>query len=366
MVKLQRGTRSDFLTWIGARTVFNPLRHRYVGRVVGAVLACFIFLWLLGVAIVSVQFASTLWDVKLDTSRDRLRNLGWVLTGMIGVPFLIWRSVTAWAMARTNHQGLLTERLVKSVEQLGATRPGNYRPTHIGGSSSAIDVPCMEARLSALFSLERIALDSEKDHISVMETLCSYIREYPQVEAPAAEESRNTLYIQTAEMQNFKSANPDMQIAMSIIARRSPMQINIERDQEYKINLRNALIIGIDLEEAKLGRSNFQSANLTNSCFLKAELEDCWLDNAVFDGADLRECSLANASVRSADFSRCTGLIEEQVHEAFGVKKGSWRTRLPPGFDPHPDWFDPGDEPESPELLKRFGSELREFKNKRA
>ena len=67
-------------------------------------------------------------------------------------------------------QGLITERITKAIEQLGAEKT-------VYKDGQANTEPNLEVRLGALYALERIAQDSERDHIPIMETLCAYIRE---------------------------------------------------------------------------------------------------------------------------------------------------------------------------------------------
>jgi hypothetical protein len=50
-------------------------------------------------------------------------------------------------------------------------------------------VPNLEVRLGTIYALERIAEDSERDHIPIMETLCAYIRQ----NAPASNAMNHTL-----------------------------------------------------------------------------------------------------------------------------------------------------------------------------
>ncbi len=59
-------------------------------------------------------------------------------------------------------QGLITDRISKAVENLGKI---NQK-----------DEPILEIRIGAIYALERIAKDSERDHAQIMEILSAYIR----------------------------------------------------------------------------------------------------------------------------------------------------------------------------------------------
>ena len=61
-------------------------------------------------------------------------------------------------------QGQITDRFAKAIELLG--------------SADENSEPQMELRLGAIYSLERIARDSPRDHWTVMEVLTEYVRRH--------------------------------------------------------------------------------------------------------------------------------------------------------------------------------------------
>ena len=70
---------------------------------------------------------------------------------LLGGLYLTWRRVTAI------EEGQVTERFTRAVEQLGSEQ--------------------LTIRLGGIYSLERIARDSQKDHWTVMEVLTAVVRE---------------------------------------------------------------------------------------------------------------------------------------------------------------------------------------------
>jgi hypothetical protein len=58
---------------------------------------------------------------------------------------------------RTNQEGQVTERFTNAIEHLGDTR--------------------LTVRLGGIYALERIAIDSPKDHWQIMEVLTAYVRD---------------------------------------------------------------------------------------------------------------------------------------------------------------------------------------------
>ena len=112
------------------------------------------------------------------------------LAGLFGVYLAILRSETTERQTRTAEEGLITERINKATEGLGK-KDGKE--------------PVIEVRLGALYALERIAQDSFRDHVQIMEILCAYIRTNSQLK------SKNT---------KPEKLREDIQVALTIIGRR--------------------------------------------------------------------------------------------------------------------------------------------------
>lgn len=105
-------------------------------------------------------------------SLDELQAYGTFVAGVVGL--LVTWSLLRRAQAmeeqvrvsaeqlRLAEQGQITERFARAVEQLGATDEQGE--------------PRLEVRLGGIYSLERIARDSQADHWTVMEVLTGYVR----------------------------------------------------------------------------------------------------------------------------------------------------------------------------------------------
>jgi len=147
------------------------------------------------------------------------------------------------------------------VEQLGATRE-----VREWDEDTQRDVyrhePNIEVRLGAIYALERISQDSERDHIAVMEVLCAYVRE----NAPAGD--------LTPSIAPFKRAVPPIavQAAITVLGRRSAQRVQFEWEREF----------GLDLRDSDLSGVTFRSGNFAAAIFF-----DCRLEAAEFREADL-------------------------------------------------------------------------------
>ncbi len=188
----------------------------------------------------------------------------------------------------TAEQGQITDRYTKAVEQLG---------------SSKLDV-----RLGGIYALERLAIDSPRDHPTVYDVLAAFLREHdPQLEAK--------LPIEPAT---------DIQAALTVIGRRNPAlggsAINLAGTRLRGANLpyanfRGAKLPYADLRGADLTGADLRSANLDSSKLRYAYLGDADLRNAELPNADLREVNLPDADLRGA-FLGSADLREADLRDA--------------------------------------------------
>ncbi len=304
--------------------------------------------------------------------RDHYYALGATMTGLgalLAAPFFV---IKAWINERntraaqkqtdTAEQGLITDRLTKAIEQLGAEKTVKYRAKiiHFGrltgtdedgketydesfatqkfgepdptpadakvfdpGEWQTVEetVPNLEVRLGAIYALERIAEDSERDHIAVMETLCAYIREnaparsakenplppFPdwpeEVDAEVLEARKAMRKDRQRKLGEFIASldapRADIQAALTAIGRRKPERIEMERrrkrtgdedDLGFQLDLR-----GTNLQKADLRHASFDYAILTGGRLEGAELEGVSMTNANLIVAHLDRADLSKA-----------------------------------------------------------------------
>src|SRR6516165_12078977 len=121
---------------------------------------------------------------------------GTVIVGIAG----FWASVrntnktTALALraVELTEQGQVTDRYTKAIEQLGSDK--------------------LDVRIGGIYALERIALDSPRDHPTVFEVLAAFVREHSAEQWPPEKE-------RGAELSE-RATRPDVQAVMSVIGRR--------------------------------------------------------------------------------------------------------------------------------------------------
>jgi uncharacterized protein YjbI with pentapeptide repeats len=232
-----------------------------------------------------------------------------VLVALIGGPVLIWRALTAhWAAQAARHQAEVareahyTTLFTKAVEQLGATREVKETIEIADGSGGkkretiTKTEPNLEVRLGAIYALERIAHDSERDHWPIMKVLCAYIRN-PQ-NSPVAGEQH---------------PGEDVQAAVEVIGRRPHKMVptvgllDFQGADLRKVVLSYKNFEGGNFDEADLTNAQFNGAELNDASFVNSRLTEAsffraGLQRAAFFRAELRHASFVQADLRNASF----------------------------------------------------------------
>ncbi len=176
---------------------------------------------------------------------------------LVGV-YLNWRRITAVEQeVRSSEDRQITERFTRAIEQLGNSR--------------------LEVRLGGIYSLERIAKDSKKDHWTVMEVLTAFIRENARWEGEGAEPEdvhSGEEAIPTSSPSPSPSPPPppskvvtktDIQAALSVICRRQWIDAESGPIDLHGTDLRGYDLTGGFLEKAHLTDTHLENAILRNA-----------------------------------------------------------------------------------------------------
>ena len=309
------------------------------------------------------------------------------LGAVVALPFTLLRTGYAARQTRTAEENLTTDLINKAVEGLGAQKEVNqlgrtfaytvgdrrhtvfetvdnrtYPPDGASGidyndwQNVALTVPNIEVRLGAIYALERIAQDSPRDHVRVMEILCAYLREnaparsarrhdlgpwpdYPRnptnddlrARKAALEERRKAVARCIADLRENHAPRADIQAAVTVIGRRRPAQIALERATDatgtpaYRLDLRKVNLQAADLSELNLSHARLDGAHLDGADFKAANLESAVLTHALMAGillvgGNVTWTSLGGTNLEVADLRDATWdgahLAEAQLHAA--------------------------------------------------
>ena len=206
------------------------------------------------------------------------------LAGLFGVYLAILRSETTERQTRTAEEGLITDRINKATEGLGKKDDKE---------------PVIEVRLGALYALERIAQDSIRDHIQIIEILCAYIRTNSPLKS---------------KQSKAKKLREDIQAALTIIGRRGNWQdgkkhLKKEQQEGYnldlqKCNLRGAQLQNANLQEANLNGTILRDANLNKANLNEATIEYADMQDALCEEINLKKASINNTTMQNITLNR--------------------------------------------------------------
>jgi hypothetical protein len=334
-----------------------------------------------------VDWISWLWACFV-ANRENLLSAATILAGAIGIPLLFIRTRAADRSARAaleqarvaaeqaktaadrhnaqtdaDRERRITESFAKAVEQLGSDK--------------------LETRLGGIYTLERLAQESEREYWPIMETLTAYVREHapwpprqaafhPFVqlldagtiesaeESPSSDERGDQGKEPEPRSERIRPAT-DVQAILTVLGRRKRCEKEM-RDREgenrrldlSETDLRGALLSGAHLEDAVLTRAHLEGAFLFNahlkdailldahlegahlfSAHLKdAVLKDAYLEGAILINAYLEGAILINAHLEGAVLAHARNLTQEQINSALGNKN----TKLPKGLERPAHW----------------------------
>lgn len=200
-----------------------------------------------------------------------------MLGGIIALVFAVWRSIVAERQAASAEGSLLNERYQKGAEMLGS--------------------PTLSVRLGGIFALRSLAEEHpEQYHIQIMEIMCAFVRHPTKdssVERPLNLHHEYDYYMRTLRA--------DVQEAMRTIVIRSPSGISLERSREFKLYLRDAHLVYLQVQDANLSCAWLTNANLASAELPRANLSSARLRKATLVGAKLRRANLSDAKLWGAN-----------------------------------------------------------------
>ena len=210
---------------------------------------------------------------------EAVRNFGLGIAGIFAATFgvyLAWqRTSAATRQAETAQESHFTELYTKAIDQLGR----DDRIVRIGG----------------IYALERIAKDSPKDHLPIMEVLTSFVRQ----ELPLLKGEEREMQKQ-GSLKDVPCRRGDVSAALKALGRRS-----VENDKAV-----------LDLNMTNLGGALLDGTSFPNTSFFRAFLYQAWLGGSVLTHANFDKADLFKANFQNTDLSHAS-LREADATEAW-------------------------------------------------
>ena len=228
---------------------------------------------------------------------ENLKNLAQgsalLLGALVAAATLIFTLIRVWINERTTtaeEEGLITDRINAAVASLGAEKT-------IKEDDKERTVPNIEVRIGAILALERMAKKTADVHIQIMEILTAYIRE----NAPRTENDHDN------------PPRQDIQLAFTVIGRRPPKRIALERMHNFRLDLRNC-----DLTRSDGSGLNFANAQFANARLMHAILRRANIHNATLVCVNMQNADLRNANMQGA--KNLIGFLILQTYQFHRIK----------------------------------------------
>jgi len=224
----------------------------------------------------SVQGLSIKEQYELENAtRISLAQAFGTLSQAIGGTVLLVGVYFTWRNLIATEDKQITERFTRAVEQLGNQQ------------SSAI-------RLGAIYSLERIAGDSVRDHWVVMEILAAFVRENS-----ALSKHENSI----------EGISEEVQAALTVIKRRDVSKdpksafLDLSRTYLKRANLKGETVKWLSFCEYSSKFSDLSKIDFTKSDLSEADFSNAKIVGSNFTSANLSSTNFSNASTENATFS---------------------------------------------------------------
>jgi uncharacterized protein YjbI with pentapeptide repeats len=150
----------------------------------------------------------------------------------------------------------------------------------------------MTERLGGIYALERVMVDSEKDHDTVVKVLAAFVRQRAVRPKPSNEDDDSAVAGQAAEVQ------ADVHAAVQVIGARP------SRSESFSIDFRKSYLPDYSFSGCNFRRVRFSKADLTNILFQNCDFRDAWFDDCDLTSAWFLDCKFNGAHVTGSHAER--------------------------------------------------------------
>lgn len=292
--------KDKYLGWLGFREKFDLSNARRLGAFFGFLIVLLaIATGALGLLLVFDLFRAVLRlePYSQDITGEAARNIGLLLVGIFGAPFLIWRTVVAAKQVRIADETLFNEKITAAGADLAANKEIS-RKKRISGQKHFYRqiTEDLVVRAAAIDRLE--GLCSEKLDLAprVSRLLAAYIR----TNFPCKNLVATSLPFRT------RTPRMDLQRAVDALGRVHKLAIEVDHSN-WRLDLQGVNFDGVSFEggffrAANLRGSRFEASSLRDSNLEGAILNNSLLNFADFFGADMTGAKLHGVKITEQNF----------------------------------------------------------------
>ena len=308
--------------WLGFRQDIKREDTRWFGGILGtALVGLGLFLLCLFVAMLVLMVLAM---SSVEDKAEDVRNIGLVLTAIVGAPFLAWRSYVAAKQVDIAEESLFNDKINAAATDLAARR----QVTTVLGEGDKREVITewkddLVTRAAAIDRLEGLAIERPDTAPRIARMLSIYARElsaeHPALDHPRVEYLRRTeqqgqspsqvmedlgmgldeetVKHQTAWAKTLKPIRSDMEKAAQTLGRLRTID-GVDPD-DIPIDLRGANLQGFDLRKLSFPNAQFDRARMEGADLRGARMEGARLIGARMEGANLSWAGMTGAHLRN-------------------------------------------------------------------
>ena len=223
---------------------------------------------------------------------ETIRNVVLIVGGALAFGFAWWRAIVAERQADAARSQVETAQHQAETALRALSNERYQRGAEMLGSST------LAVRLGGIYALQQLATEHpDQYHIQVMRLLCAFVKN------PTKDEILDRPLVIDGELMPTR-IREDAQDALFAIGKRSWNQIQIEKREQFRVNLHGANLTGADLRRSNLDRANVTHAKLADADLEEASVKGACLVGANLTGANLDIASFTKSICRQARFTR--------------------------------------------------------------
>ena len=259
--------------------------------------------------------------LRSESGSTTLRNVGFVVAGLIALPFAIWRTRVA-------------DRQVSASQRQADVDEQELLDKRYSNATEMLESHSLTTRIEGINALKLLATQyAERYFWQVTNRLCELASNTVNVGAPgerAAEDTRAAMSIFLDRMMVGPRINRLTQgrtkliranlsgaiLIGSVLAGVEFENTDLSEASLGSANLRDTLLLRISLRQAELRKASLQDAHLFDTDMSNADLSNALFDRAMVYRGSLTGAILEGAVLTGAVFNSVNGLTQQQVNAA--------------------------------------------------
>jgi uncharacterized protein YjbI with pentapeptide repeats len=289
--------RPNLTEWLGFRRNPDLARARWLGPILGVLLSIFAGAFLVATVATLVDFLQAVFRIapyESDASGEAIRNIGIVIAGLLGVPFIIWRSIVAAQQVRIADEALLNDKIGAAAQNLSARREITRAVLQDGKENILKEwEDDLVGRAAAIDRLEGLVAEYNQIAPRIARLLATYVRgNFPCANLNITEPPFTR-----------KTPRMDLQKAIDSIGRIYGVAANVDRSP-WRLDLKGCDLDGVSFLNGYFRAADFSGSRLEASKCALGDFEGCLFGGALLNFGDFRNSNLTGARFDRAIINR--------------------------------------------------------------